>query len=240
MSATRLKVIAYPRVSTDEQSEEGVSLQAQVAKMRAYADLYGIEIVDIVEDAGFSAKTLDRPGLQSILARLKRKEIDGILVAKLDRLSRNVGDWNHLIETYFAEKPGKTLLSVADQIDTRTATGRMVLNMMMTIYQWERETIAERTRDALRYKKSVGQKTGGPVPYGFERGPDKLGPKGVPIKTLVPCQSEQESLALMRAFRSEGMTLVEIGAELAARGIQRREGGAWDYQYISLLLKKSA
>ena len=240
MSAAKLKVIAYPRVSSDEQAEEGVSLQAQVAKMRAYAELYGIEIVDVVEDAGFSAKTLDRPGLQSILARLKRKEIDGILVAKLDRLSRNVADWNYLITNYFGEKPGKQLLSVADQIDTRTATGRMVLNMMMTIYQWERETIAERTRDALRYKKSVGQKTGGAVPYGFERGPDKLGPKGTPIKTLVECPAEQEVLALMKAFRASGMTLVEIGTELTARGIKRREGGAWDYQYISLLLKKTA
>jgi site-specific DNA recombinase len=240
MSAAKLRVIAYPRVSTDEQSEEGVSLQAQVAKMRAYAELYGIEIVDVVEDAGFSGKTLDRPGLQSILARLKRKEIDGILVAKLDRLSRNVADWNYLITHYFGEKPGKQLLSVADQIDTRTATGRMVLNMMMTIYQWERETIAERTRDALRYKKSVGQKTGGAIPYGSMLGPDKPGPKGAPIKTLVPCPAEQEVLALMKTLRAGGMTLVGIASELTARGIERREGGTWDHGYISRLLKKTA
>jgi site-specific DNA recombinase len=240
MSETKLKVIAYPRVSTDEQSEEGVSLQAQVAKMRAYAELYGLEIVDVVEDAGFSAKTLDRPGLQSILARLKRKEIDGILVAKLDRLSRNVADWNHLITTYFGEKPGKTLLSVADQIDTRTATGRMVLNMMMTIYQWERETIAERTRDALRYKKSVGQKTGGAIPYGFERGPDIPGPKDAPIKTLIPCPAEQEVIALMQELRVKGFTLVSIAEELTTRGIQRRGGSAWEFSFIAKTLKKSA
>jgi site-specific DNA recombinase len=234
-----LRVIAYPRVSTDEMAEEGVSLQAQVAKMRAYAELYGIKIVDVVEDAGFSAKTLDRPGLKSILARLKRKEVDGVLVAKLDRLSRNVGDWNHLIESYFGEKPGKALLSVADQIDTRTASGRMVLNMMMTIYQWERETIGERTRDALRYKKSVGQKCGGAVPYGFERGADKPGAKG-PIKTLVECPAEQEALALMKTLRAGGMKLDAIAAELTARGIQRREGAVWEHTYISRLLKKTA
>jgi site-specific DNA recombinase len=235
-----LRVIGYPRVSTDEQSEEGVSLQAQVAKMRAYAELYGIEIVDIVEDAGFSAKTLDRPGLKSVLARLKRKEVDGILVSKLDRLSRNVGDWNHLIETYFGEKPGKALLSVADQIDTRTASGRMVLNMMMTIYQWERETIGERTRDALKYKRSVNQKCGGPCPFGAQRGPDQVGANGRIIKTLVPCEQEVAALALMKEMRAAGSSLNEIAAELTARGVQRREGAVWEHSYISRLLKKTA
>jgi site-specific DNA recombinase len=235
-----LKVIAYPRVSTDEMAEEGVSLQAQVAKMRAYAELYGIEIVDVVEDAGFSAKTLDRPGLKSILARLKRKEVDGVLVAKLDRLSRNVGDWNHLIESYFGEKPGKALLSVADQIDTRTASGRMVLNLMMSIYQWERETIGERTRDALRYKKSVGQKCGGALPLGFERGPDQVGANGKIIKTLIECPREQEALELIKSLRAGGAKLGAIAIELTARGYQRREGAAWEHTYLSRLLKKMA
>jgi site-specific DNA recombinase len=235
-----LRVIGYPRVSTDEMAEEGVSLQAQVAKMRAYAELYGIEIVDIVEDAGFSAKTLDRPGLKSILARLKRKEVDGVLVAKLDRLSRNVGDWNHLIETYFGEKPGKALLSVADQIDTRTASGRMVLNMMMTIYQWERETIGERTRDALKYKRSVNQKCGGPCPFGSQPGPDQVGANGRIIKTLIECPVEQEALSLMRSLRASGTKLNIIADELTTRGYRRREGAPWEHSYLSRLLKKMA
>jgi site-specific DNA recombinase len=234
-----LKVIGYPRVSTEEQSEEGVSLAAQIARMKAYAKLYNLEIVDIVEDAGFSAKSLDRPGLQSILARLKRKEVDGILVAKLDRLSRNVGDWNELITNYFGEKPGKVLLSVADQIDTRTASGRMVLNMMMTIYQWEREIIAERTRESLRYKRSVGQKCGGPVPFGFMRGEDIPGKKG-PVKTLVECPEEQRILTLMKELRASGMTLAAIASELTTRGIARREGGRWNAQYVHVVLKRAA
>jgi site-specific DNA recombinase len=234
-----LKVIAYPRVSTDEQSEEGVSLQAQTARMRAYAELYGLEIVDVVEDAGFSAKTLDRPGLQAALARLKRGEVAGILVAKLDRLSRSVADWNYLISEYFGEKPGKQLFSVGEQIDTRTAAGRLVLNVLMSVAQWERETIGERTTEALRYKKSRGEKTGGAIPYGFQLGPDKPGGKG-PIKTLVPCEAEQQALALMGKLRADGLTLKAIGDELTARGISRREGGSWEPQYIHRLLKRAA
>jgi site-specific DNA recombinase len=231
-----LKVIAYPRVSTDEQSEEGVSLQAQVARMRAYAELYGLEIVDVVEDAGYSAKTLDRPGLQAALARLKKGEVAGILIAKLDRLSRSVADWNHLISEYFGEKAGKQLFSVGDQIDTRTAAGRLVLNVLMSVAQWEREVISERTKEAFKYKKSRGEKIGGAVPYGFQLG----APTPAAKKTLMPCEPEQQALALMRQLRTDGLTLQAVCDELSARGISRREGGRWEPQYIHRLLKRAA
>ena len=152
-----------------------------------------------------------------------------MLSAKLDRLSRNVGDWNWLITEYFGEKPGKQVWSVNDQIDTRTATGRMVLNVMMTIYQWERETIGERTKDALRYKKTQNQRVSGRIPYGKELAADGI--------MLVPCQAEQEVLATIRDLRTAGMTLMAIAAELNARGIQKREGGQWEHTFVSRLLK---
>ena len=127
MSATR--TIAYVRVSTDKQADRGVSLDAQQAKAKAYAELYDLDIVEVVIDAGVSAKTLDRPGLERALGMLKAGKADALLVVKLDRLTRSVRDLGHLLERYFA--PGKAaLLSVGEQIDTRSAGGRLVLNVL--------------------------------------------------------------------------------------------------------------
>src|SRR5271155_867839 len=101
-----MKVIGYTRVSTDEQAATGVSLATQAEKVNAYARLYGLEIVETIEDAGQSAKSLKRPGLQRALELLKAGHADGLLIAKLDRLSRSVKDWNALIDRYFGERGG--------------------------------------------------------------------------------------------------------------------------------------
>src|SRR5262245_5254733 len=88
-----MNVIGYARVSTSEQATGGVSLDAQVAKIKGYCELYGLTLVEIIIDAGESAKSLKRPGLQRALAMLKRKDAEGLVVCKLDRLSRSVRDW---------------------------------------------------------------------------------------------------------------------------------------------------
>jgi DNA invertase Pin-like site-specific DNA recombinase len=223
--------IAYLRVSTDEQSEHGVSLAAQEARVRAYADLYSIAIVAVITDPGESGKSLERPGIQQAFELLRSDKADGILVAKLDRLSRSVGDWDRLIAEFFGERAGFQLWSVAEAIDTRTAAGRLVLNVLMSVAQWERETIGERTREALRFKKSRGERVGG-VDYGFEVGADS--------KTLVPCPAEQAVLLLVRELRTAGLTLAAIAADLNGRGIRRRGGGRWDHGFLSRLLKRAA
>jgi hypothetical protein len=121
-----LRTIAYLRVSTEKQADRGVSLDAQRAKVNAYVELYDLELAEVIVDAGESAKHLDRPGLRRALGMLKRVEADALLVVKLDRLTRSVRALGHLVEKYFA--PGKAaLLSVGEQIDTRSAAGRLVL-----------------------------------------------------------------------------------------------------------------
>lgn len=156
-----MKVILYARVSTEDQARDGVSLEAQSAKMSAYASLYDLEVVETITDAGESAKSLNRPGLQKALAMLRSGQADGLVIAKLDRLTRSVADWQELIDGYFGERAGKQLFSVGDSIDTRTAAGRMVLNILLSVAQWEREAICERTRDALRHKIKRRERCGG-------------------------------------------------------------------------------
>ena len=144
MSQTRTRTIAYLRVSTDKQADRGVSLEAQRAKIDAYAALFDLELVAIEVDAGVSAKTLARPALDRALAMLRAGKADALLVVKLDRLTRSVRDLCDLVDRYFRD--GKlALLSVGEQVDTRTAAGRMVLNMLTVIGQWEREANGERT-----------------------------------------------------------------------------------------------
>jgi len=128
------RTIAYLRVSTEKQADKGVSLDTQRAKLKAYAELYDLDLCEVIVDAGESAKTLDRPGLQRALGMLKRREAEALLVVKLDRLNaQRAGP--RAVEGYFA--PGKAaLLSVGEQIDTRSAAGRLVLNVLASVSQW--------------------------------------------------------------------------------------------------------
>ena len=143
------KAIGYVRVSTQEQATHGYSLDAQIDKIKAYASLYDIDLIDMVIDGGVSAKSLNREGLQNVLQMLDSGKADAVIIFKLDRLTRSVTDWNTLIADYFTKH---ALLSVSDQIDTRTAAGRLCLNVLMSVAQWEREAIGERTSTALRQK----------------------------------------------------------------------------------------
>ncbi len=159
MSTARTRVVGYVRVSTEHQADGGVSLDAQRAKLAAYAVAMDLDLVCIIEDAGVSAKTLARPGIARALAMLDAGGADALLVAKLDRLTRSVRDLGDLVDRFFASR--FALLSVADSIDTRSAAGRLVLNVLASVSQWEREACGERTRDALAQLKSEGVKLGG-------------------------------------------------------------------------------
>ena len=219
------KTIAYLRVSTDKQADHGVSLDAQRAKVEAYASLYDLELVDVAVDAGASAKTLDRPALAGALKRLATGEAEALLVVKLDRLTRSVVDLSALVER--CNKQGWALLSVGEQVDTRTAAGRMVLNILATIGQWEREAIGERTAAALAHKKTKGERVG-QIPYGWSLATDGV--------HLDPHHAEQEVIRLARELREAGLSLRKVGAALERKGLLPRTGKQWHAQTVKSLL----
>ena len=212
-----MKTIAYIRVSTDEQADKGVSLDAQKAKVQGYASLYDLDLVDVVVDAGASAKTLKREGLQDVLTRLEKGEAEAVLVAKLDRLTRSVKDLGELIESYFGDR--FALLSVAEHVDTRTAAGRLVLNILASVSQWEREEIGERTKTALQFKKAQGQRVGH-IPFG-----QRVTDDGV---TLEYDQAEQAVLHQLRGLRASGLSYRAIADGLNKRGAFNRDG-EWNH-----------
>src|SRR4051794_1756678 len=111
-----MRSIGYVRVSTERQADRGISLEAQEAKIRAMATVQGTDLVDVIVDGGESAKFLKRPGFQRILAMIAAGEIQAVIVAKLDRLTRSVKDLCGLLELF--EKKGVALVSVAESLDT--------------------------------------------------------------------------------------------------------------------------
>jgi len=219
--AEQTKVVGYIRVSTEAQADGGVSLDAQRTKLQAYAIAMDIELVAIHVDAGLSAKTLQRPGLQAALAMLTSGQADGLLVAKLDRLTRSVRGLGELLDAYFGER--FALLSVADSIDTRTAGGRLVLNVLASVSQWEREAIGERTRDALAHLKAQGVRLGGEA-HGWHR-TDETDDAGRRI--VADIQSECLAVRRILELRAAGLTLRAIASKLTAESYPTKRGGAW-------------
>jgi site-specific DNA recombinase len=224
------RAIGYVRVSTEQQASEGVSIEAQQAKIQAYCELYGFDLTAIEVDAGASASTLSREGLQRALDALEAGDADALVVVKLDRLTRSVRDLDALLTHYFAER--FALVSVAEQVDTTTATGRMILNVLMSVSQWEREVIGERTKAAMQHKKSLGEYTGGKVPFG-----KCIGADGV---TLEAEPTEQAIIDDIKALQHSGLSLAQIADELNHRGAMRRNGNQWHKVAVSRVIKGAA
>ncbi len=217
--------IGYIRVSTDQQADRGVSLAAQADKVRAMATVHDATLVDVITDAGVSAKNLDRPGLARLLELVDRRQVSMVIVAKLDRLTRSVRDLGELLDRF--QRRGVSLVSVAESLDTGSAAGRLVLNVMASVSQWEREAIGERTREALQHKKAQGERVG-TIPFGYQLGADG--------RRLDPNPDEQQIVALIRECRDGGYSLRAIAGELNRQGYLTRRGSVWRHQYIAGVL----
>lgn len=224
-----MKAIGYVRVSTDKQAEHGVSLEAQEAKVRAMAVVHGAELLEMIVDGGESAKSLQRPGMQRLLALVDAKKIDAVIVAKLDRLTRSVKDLCSLLELF--EKKNVALISVAESLDTGSAAGRLVITIMAAVSQWEREAIGERTRDAMSHKRRNGERVGN-ISYGY-----RLAGDGEHVE---PDDAEQAAIAEIRSLRSAGTTLRGIAAALNHRAFRTRRGTAWRLESVARVVKQTA
>jgi DNA invertase Pin-like site-specific DNA recombinase len=224
-----MKTVGYVRVSTEKQAERGISLEAQEAKIRAMATVQGADLGEVIVDGGESAKSLNRPGLQRLLGLVNAGKIEAVIVAKLDRLTRSVKDLCGLLELF--EKRKVALISVAESLDTGSAAGRLVITIMGAVSQWEREAIGERTRDALRHKRSQGRRVGN-IEFGCRLAQDG--------QHLEPDPAEQAALAEIRRLRSQGTTLRGIASALNHREFRTRRGTAWRLESVARILKQRA
>lgn len=194
-----MRVLGYIRVSTEEQGSSGAGLSAQRSAIEAECERRGWELLEVVEDSGFSACNLKRPGIQSALEALRTGAADGLLVAKLDRLSRSMLDFTGLMAR--AQKEGWALVAMDCAVDTTTPAGEAMANILATFAQFERRLIGQRTKEAMAAKKAAGAVFGRP--------------RGVPVETV----------ERIRRQRHQGRSLRAIAEGLNADGVSTAQGG---------------
>jgi DNA invertase Pin-like site-specific DNA recombinase len=193
--------IGYLRVSTDGQAESGAGMAAQRTTILAECQRRGLPLLELAEDAGLSAKTLDRPALAGALARLEAGEAAVLVVAKLDRLARSVADFANLVR--LAERQGWAVLACDLGVDMTTPTGGLLANVTASVAEWERKIIGTRTREALAARKAAGVRLGRP-------------------RQLDPAVADR-----IRAERASGATFQAIADGLNAEGITTPTARPW-------------
>ena len=151
-------------------------------------------------------------------------------MAKLDRLTRSVRDLGLLLEKYFAGK--YSLFVAAEQVDTRTASGRLVLNLLVSVAQWEREAIGERTAAALKAKRRRGEKTGGDVPFGYE--------SDSATGRLTEDPQEQIVIRLVKDLREQGFGYKTIAKTLNKAGYRTKKEKPWCQVTVQRIVKRLA
>lgn len=208
------RVIGYVRVSTDEQGVSGLGLAAQREAIIAECARRGWILVDIVEDIA-SGKSMHRDGMTRVLAMLDAHEVDGLIAAKVDRVSRSVLDFASLLDRAKRARWTLTLLDLA--VDTSTASGELMANITAVLAQHERRMISERTKAALAVKKADGVTLGRP-------------------QTL----SDDVVRSIITAYAA-GKGLSAIARQLMEDKVPTARGGAtWHASTVQAVLKSSA
>jgi DNA invertase Pin-like site-specific DNA recombinase len=205
-----MNVIAYTRVSTDDQAESGLGLDAQRSTIAAAATARGWIISAEYTDNGRSGKDINRPALLDAMTYLDANG-GALVVAKLDRLSRSVLDFAQI--TARARRNGWAVVALDVDVDTTTPTGELVANITASVAQWERRIISARTSEALQAKKAAGARLGRPV-------------------TLDP----ETRTRIITNYRA-GVSLAEIARTLNAESVPTARGGRWYPSTISAVLR---
>jgi len=224
-----MTTVGYVRVSTEDQAKEGVSLDNHESKIKAYCHLKDLELREVIEDAGISAKNLRRPGVQKVLRLARRKEIDAVVVYKLDRIFRSTVD---ALETTKAfDKWGVSFHSIEETLDTTSAMGRFFFTLTAALAEMERRLIGERTKAALAHKRSNGEKTGGDIPFGYD----------LAHGLLAKNDEEQGVILIIRRLHGEGLSLRRICSELQREGHKTKRGNAvWHPETIAHIIKRGS
>jgi len=220
------RAIAYVRVSTTDQADHGVSLEAQEGRVRDWCVANGYALGEVFVDRGLSGGRADnRPALQDALAATRRG--DALVVYSLSRLARSTRDTLEIADAL--DRRGADLVSLSEKIDTTSAAGRMVFRLLAVLAEFERDVISERTSMAMRHMRATGRYTGGRTPFGFAL----LG-----NGELLPVAEEQEVIAKVQALYAQGGTsLRKIASDLGQAGQLSRTGKYYLPEQIRRMLR---
>ncbi len=220
--------VGYVRVSTLEQSQEGISLDVQKARIQAYAQAKDLELVDVLSDEGLSGKNLKRPGLRELMGRCERGEVQHVIVVKMDRLTRRTRHLLSLVEDLFIRRQIE-LHSVSESIDTGTPHGRFLLTILGGLGQMERELIGERTKGALAFKRERFEPTSH-APLGFESNGSR--------ERMIPVPQELNTVRDILDLWRRGQSYCAIARQLDSKGVPTKRGGRWASETVRKVVQR--
>jgi site-specific DNA recombinase len=229
------KAIGYTRVSTGRQVNEGVSMDMQEAKIRAYCIYKGYTLTHIYSDEGISGSgKVERPGLDNVrewcsLRNTKDSQLGpvAVIIYSLSRFTRSTKELLDFVDEFVIN--GKIELhSVVEALDTSSPTGRFMLKVMGAMNELEREQIVERTKAALDHKRTKGEKLGGYVPYGY----DVLPNTGL----LKVNQYEQGIITRIKEYHNRGVSSNSIAKTLNDEGVTTKQGNEWSHKSVHRVL----
>ena len=236
--SSAVRLVGYCRVSTEEQAREGVSLDAQAERLRAFATAHGYELVGIETDAGMSGKVAPeaRPGMAAALARVREGQADGIVALKLDRLSRDTRATLDLVED--CDRHDWRLMSVSESLDTGSAAGRLVVTVLAALSQMEREQVAERTTFALDAIGREGRGRSRFTPFGWRTADGATHNVAGDRRALVANDEEQAALSRIVDFENAGLGARRIASALNAEGPNPRSQKPWTANSVASILRR--
>jgi len=221
--------IGYIRVSSEEQADSGLGLEAQRQRIRAYCEMKGLSLVTIFEDPGVSGgKALaTRPAGFRLLAEA-RKNKPVLVVAKFDRLFRSVADAAQTIADF--DRRGIELVAIAEGFDMTNPYGRAMAQMASVFAELERAMIRERTKAAMNVKRGRNERMSHNVPYGWDEVTEGM---------LVRNEKEQGAIVWMRAWQREGKSLRKIAAMLNDQGVESKRAKRWLHNSVLRILART-
>lgn len=242
-SSEKKRYVIYTRCSTDDQAQgDFTTLDAQSYHCKNMLEAFGHELAcfgdkGVVNDDGYSGKDLNRPGIQAILQAVNgKREFDGIIFFRLDRLTRNPRDLYAMIDL-FRDK-NIDFVSVRENLDSSTAIGRVVIGILGLLSAFERELTGERVKASALARVRQGRWVGGGVPYGYKLVNDGPAlPNGHQPHKLVVNEEIAPKLLPIWELAAQNKSLTEIGHVLMASGIKSPAGKVWLRQSISNILK---
>lgn len=214
----KLRIVGYGRESTREQAKYGFNLDDQEKKIMKYVDVYyeaGTYSMQMFREEGASAKSLDRPKMNEIMAMVRKGQVDTIVIHNLDRLTRQVKDLAVLLEEF--DKNNVSLVSITEKIDTKSPMGRFFIYMIVLIAQWEWETISSRCIRGIEESARQGNYALPGAPLGYRRNPENT------HKLII---EQEEAKTVRRIFESvadKQYTIGQLCAELNQQNVLSRK-----------------
>lgn len=217
------RVAIYTRVSTEDQAKEGFSLEAQLERLRSYCDARGWKIAGEYVDDGYSGRNVKRPAYQRMMQEMDKWDV--LLVMKMDRIHRNSRNFMEMMDSL--RKHNKEFVSMTESLDTSTAMGRFVVDIIQRIAQLESEQIGERVYMGMQQKARRGGFLGFNAPFGYRFQDGRL----------VTVEEEASIVKEIFNLYLQGSTLRKIADSLNSRGIRTKKKKKWSIWAVRRVLK---